>query len=123
MNQLSELERNDRVMVIVDSVGNLASKKKLTMRLMVSLLRYDSCKTDEVSVSNDHTTFDIERHSCVVVNPPTKIGLFPKDIVSGGTGIYYSAITFSSLADNKKNKEKMLSDTTSSLTLRSLLCP
>ena len=57
----------------------------------------------------------------VVVNHTYKeIGLFPKDIVSGGTGIYYSADNIFSLADNKKNKEKMLSDTTSSLTLRSL---
>ena len=57
----------------------------------------------------------------MVVNHTYKeIGLFPKDIVSGGTGIYYSADNIFIIADNKKNKEKMLSDTTSSLTLRSL---
>ena len=48
----------------------------------------------------------------VVVNHTYKeIGLFPKDIVSGGTAFTIVLIISSSLVDNKRKKEPMLSDT------------
>ena len=93
MNQLSELERNDRVMVIVDSVGNLASKKEVDDAIdgksVADMTRAKQMKSLFRMITPHLTLKDIP---AVVVNHTYKeIGLFPKDIVSGGTGIYYSA--------------------------------
>ena len=122
MNQLSELERNDRVMVIVDSVGNLASKKEVDDAIdgksVADMTRAKQMKSLFRMITPHLTLKDIP---AVVVNHTYKeIGLFPKDIVSGGTGIYYSADNIFIIGRQQENKEKMLSDTTSSLTLRSL---
>ena len=48
----------------------------------------------KVFVSHDNTSPHYQRHTLVVVNHTYKeIGMFPKDIVGGGTGSYYSADT------------------------------
>ena len=94
MSQLNDLERTDQVMIIVDSVGNLASKKEVDDALdgksvadMTRLLK--QMKSLFRMITPHLTLKDIP---AVVVNHTYKeIGLFPKDIVSGGTGIYYSA--------------------------------
>ena len=70
MSQLNNIERGDHVIVVVDSVGNQ----------MKSLFR----------MITPHLT--IKDIPAVVVNHTyMEIGMFPKAIVSGGTGIYYSA--------------------------------
>ena len=93
MQQLNNIERGDHVIVIVDSVGNLASKKEVDDALegksVADMTRAKQLKSLFRMVTPHLTIKDIPM---IVVNHTYKeVGLFPKDIVSGGTGIYYSA--------------------------------
>jgi len=93
MSQLNGLERGDHVIILVDSVGNLASKKEVEDALdgksVADMTRAKQMKSLFRMITPHLTLKDIP---AVVVNHTYKeIGLFPKDIVSGGTGIYYSA--------------------------------
>ena len=93
MSQLNDIVRGDRVMIIVDSVGNLASKKEVEDALdgksVADMTRAKQMKSLFRMITPHLTIKDIP---AVVVNHTYKeIGLFPKDVVSGGTGIYYSA--------------------------------
>ena len=93
MSQLSNIERGDRVIVVIDSVGNLASKKEVEDALegksVADMTRAKQMKSLFRMVTPHLTIKDIPM---VVVNHTySEIGLFPKQIVSGGTGIYYSA--------------------------------
>lgn len=93
MAQISNLERGDRVMVVIDSVGNLASKKEVEDALegksVADMSRAKQLKSLFRMVTPHLTIKDIPM---VVINHTYKeIGMFPKDVVSGGTGIYYSA--------------------------------
>jgi RecA/RadA recombinase len=93
MNQLQNLERSDRLIIIVDSIGNLASKKEvedaLDQKSVADMSRAKQIKSLFRMVTPHLTMKDIPM---VVVNHTYKeIGMFPKDIVGGGTGSYYSA--------------------------------
>jgi len=93
MSQVNSVERNDHVIIIVDSVGNLASKKEVDDALegksVADMTRAKQMKSLFRMVTPHLTIKDIPM---VVVNHTyAEIGLFPKQIVSGGTGIYYSA--------------------------------
>lgn len=93
MSQINNIERGDHVMIIVDSVGNLASKKEVEDALegksVADMTRAKQLKSLFRMVTPHLTIKDIPM---IVVNHTYKeVGLFPKDIVSGGTGIYYSA--------------------------------
>jgi len=93
MSQLNGLERGDRVIIIIDSVGNLASKKEVDDALegksVADMTRAKQMKSLFRMITPHLTIKDIP---AVVINHTYKeIGLYPKDIVSGGTGIYYSA--------------------------------
>lgn len=93
MKQLEGIERGDRVMVMIDSIGNLASKKEVEDALdgksVADMSRAKQIKSLFRMVTPHLTLKDIPM---VVVNHTYKeIGLYPKDIVGGGTGSYYSA--------------------------------
>ena len=93
MKQINEIERSDNVMIIVDSVGNLASKKEVDDALdgksVADMTRAKQMKSLFRMITPHLTIKDIPM---VVVNHTyMEIGMFPKAIVSGGTGIYYSA--------------------------------
>ena len=93
MQQLNNIERGDHVMIIVDSVGNLASKKEVDDALegksVADMTRAKQLKSLFRMVTPHLNIKDIPM---IVVNHTYKEqGLFPKDVVSGGTGIYYSA--------------------------------
>jgi len=93
--QLAELTRTDKVIIIVDSVGNLASKKEvedaLKQNSAADMSRAKALKSLFRIVTPHLTMKDIPM---VVVNHTYKeIALYPKDIVGGGTGSYYSADT------------------------------
>ena len=93
MNQLTNIERGDHVIIVVDSIGNLASKKEVEDALegksVADMTRAKQLKS-LFRMCTPHLT--IKDIPMVVVNHTYKeIGMFPKDIVSGGTGIYYSA--------------------------------
>ena len=93
ISQLDNMDRKDNVIVVIDSIGNLASKKEMedTMneKSVADMSRAKALKglfrmaTPYLAMKNipllavNHTYMEI--------------GLFPKAIVGGGTGIYYSA--------------------------------
>lgn len=93
MQQLQGLERGERLMIVIDSIGNLASKKEVEDALdgksVADMSRAKQMKSLFRMVTPHLTLKDIPM---VVVNHTYKeIGLYPKDIVGGGTGSYYSA--------------------------------
>ena len=92
-NQLKELEKGDRVCIVIDSIGNLASKKEvedaLNEKSVADMSRAKQMKSLFRIVTPHLNLKDIPM---IVVNHTYKeIGMFPKDIVSGGTGAYYSS--------------------------------
>ena len=93
MKQLTDLGRGDRVIIVVDSIGNLASKKEvedaLSEKSAADMTRAKQLKSLFRMVTPHLTMKDIPM---VVVNHTyMEIGMFPKAIVGGGTGSYYSA--------------------------------
>jgi RecA/RadA recombinase len=93
VNQLEEIERDDHVIVVIDSIGNLASKKELEDALneksVADMSRAKALKGLFRMVTPYLTMKNIPL--LAVNHTYQEIGLFPKAIVSGGTGIYYSA--------------------------------
>ena len=91
--QMEGLDRNDKVVVMIDSVGNLASKKELedaiNEKSVADMSRAKALKglfrmtTPYLNMKN--IPLNAVNHTYM------EIGLFPIAIVSGGTGIYYSA--------------------------------
>lgn len=93
VSQLENIDRGDRVVVVIDSIGNLASKKELEDTLneksVADMSRAKALKGLFRMVTPYLTMKDIP---LLAINHTYKeIGLFPKDVVGGGTGIYYSA--------------------------------
>jgi RecA/RadA recombinase len=93
MQQLSTVERGDHLIIVIDSIGNLASKKEvedaLDQKAVADMSRAKQMKSLFRMVTPHLSMKDIP---LVVVNHTYKeIGLYPKDIVGGGTGSYYSA--------------------------------
>ena len=86
MKQLNEISRNDKVVIVVDSIGNLASKKEVedteNQKSVADMSRAKSLKSLFRMVTPHLTLKDIP---LIVVNHTYKeIGLYPKDIVGGG---------------------------------------
>jgi RecA/RadA recombinase len=93
MSQLTQLERGDKLIIIVDSIGNLASKKEvedaLAEKSVADMSRAKQVKSLFRMVTPHLNLKDIPM---IVVNHTyMEIGMFPKAIVGGGTGSYYSA--------------------------------
>jgi RecA/RadA recombinase len=91
--QMEGLDRNDKVIVMIDSVGNLASKKELEDAINEKSVA-DMSRAKALKGLFRMTTpyLNMKNIPLIAVNHTyMEIGLFPKAIVSGGTGIYYSA--------------------------------
>jgi len=93
MQQLDGLDKKDKVCILIDSIGNLASKKEvedaMSGKSVADMSRAKQMKSLFRMVTPHLNLKDIP---LVAVNHTYKeIGLYPKDIVSGGTGAYYSA--------------------------------
>lgn len=93
VSQLDNIERGDKVCIVIDSIGNLASKKELEDTLneksVADMSRAKALKGLFRMVTPYLTMKNIPL--LAVNHTYQEIGLFPKAIVSGGTGIYYSA--------------------------------
>ena len=93
VGQLENIERGDKVIVVIDSIGNLASKKELEDALneksVADMTRAKALKGLFRMVTPYLTMKNIPL--LAVNHTYQEIGLFPKAVVSGGTGIYYSA--------------------------------
>lgn len=93
VNQLEALDKEDDVIIVIDSIGNLASKKELedaiNEKSVADMSRAKALKGLFRMVT---PYLNIKNIPMIAVNHTyQEIGLFPKAIVSGGTGIYYSA--------------------------------
>tara|TARA_B100001093_G_scaffold63314_1_gene53178 strand:- start:694 stop:1728 length:1035 start_codon:yes stop_codon:yes gene_type:complete len=93
ISQLEGLDRNDKVVIVIDSIGNLASKKELddaiNEKSVADMSRAKALKGLFRMVTPYLNMKDIPL--LAVNHTYQEIGLFPKAVVSGGTGIYYSA--------------------------------
>jgi RecA/RadA recombinase len=93
MQQLQGVERGDHLIIVIDSIGNLASKKEVEDALdgksVGDMTRAKQMKSLFRMITPHLNLKDIP---LVVVNHTyMEIGMFPKAIVGGGTGSYYSA--------------------------------
>ena len=93
VKQLEDITAKDKVIIMIDSIGNLASKKELedaiNEKSVADMSRAKALKGVFRIITPYLNTRDIP---LVCVNHTYKeIGLFPRDIMGGGTGIYYSA--------------------------------
>jgi RecA/RadA recombinase len=93
VSQLDNIERGDKLIIVIDSIGNLASKKELEDALnekgVADMSRAKALK-GLFRMTTPYLT--MKNIPLLAVNHTyQEIGLFPKAIVSGGTGIYYSA--------------------------------
>lgn len=93
MNQIKNIERGDHVIIVVDSIGNLASKKEvedaLEQKSVGDMTRAKQIKSLFRMVTPHLTMKDIPM---VVVNHTyMTMEMYAKPVVGGGTGSYYSA--------------------------------
>jgi RecA/RadA recombinase len=93
MQQLDNIERGDRVIIIVDSIGNLASKKEVEDaregKSAADMSRAKQLKSLFRMVTPHLTIKDIPM---VCVNHTYQtLEIYSKAVVGGGTGSYYSA--------------------------------
>src|SRR5210317_1278668 len=93
VSQLDGLDRGDKVIVMIDSVGNLASKKELEDAMNEkSVADMSRAKALKGLFRMCTPYLNMKNIPLIAVNHTyQEMGLFPKAIVSGGTGIYYSA--------------------------------
>ena len=93
IGQLEALDRGDKVIVVIDSIGNLASKKEMEDALNEkSVADMSRAKALKGLFRMATPYLAMKNIPMLAVNHTyQEIGLFPKAIVSGGTGIYYSA--------------------------------
>ena len=93
IGQLESLDRGDKVIVVIDSIGNLASKKEMEDALNEkSVADMSRAKALKGLFRMATPYLAMKNIPMLAVNHTyQEIGLFPKAIVSGGTGIYYSA--------------------------------
>lgn len=91
--RLQEVNRGDKVIIFIDSIGNLASKKEgedaLAEKSVSDMSRAKSLKSLFRIITPHLIIKDI---SCIAVNHTyQELALFPKTVMSGGTGGMYSA--------------------------------
>lgn len=93
IGQLEQLERTDNVIVVIDSIGNLASKKEMDDALNEKSVADMSRAKALKGLFRMATPYLAMKNIPMLAINHTyqEMGLFPKAIVSGGTGIYYSA--------------------------------
>lgn len=93
VKRLEEIQRGDKVIVFIDSIGNLASKKEvddaMESKSAADMTRAKTLKSLFRIITPHFTTKDLP---CVVINHTyMEQSLYPKAIMSGGTGPMYSA--------------------------------
>lgn len=95
VSQLESINRGDRVIIVIDSIGNLASKKELEDALneksVADMTRAKALKGFFRMVTPYLTMKGIPM--LAVNHTYNTIEMYSKPVVSGGTGILYSANT------------------------------
>lgn len=93
VKQLDGLSRGNKVCFVLDSIGNLASIKEvedtLAGKTIADMTRAKSLKSLFRMIV---PVLNLKDVPLIAINHTYKeIGMFPKDIVGGGTGAYYGA--------------------------------
>jgi RecA/RadA recombinase len=93
VQRLAEIDKKDKVFIMIDSIGNLASKKEVedaeNEKSVADMSRAKSLKSLFRIITPHLTTKNIP---CLAVNHIYMTQeMYSKAVVSGGTGIYYSA--------------------------------
>jgi RecA/RadA recombinase len=93
VKQLQEIQRGDKVIFVIDSIGNTASLKELDDALaeksVAELQRAKTIKALFRMVTPSLVNKDIP---CVCIcHTYQEMTMYPKQIISGGTGLIYSA--------------------------------
>lgn len=92
-NQLNSIERGDKVIIVIDSIGNLASKKEaddaLEGKSAADMTRAKQLKSLFRIVTPHLTLKNIPM--VVVGHTYQTMEIYSKPVLSGGTGIFYSA--------------------------------
>lgn len=94
-NQLEAIERGEKVIVFIDSIGNLASKKEtedaLNEKTVADMSRAKALKSLFRIVTPFFSLKDIP---CIAINHTMQtLEMFSKEVMTGGTGVMYSADT------------------------------
>ena len=93
--KLQEISKKDKVIIFVDSIGNLASKKEvqdaLDGKAVADMTRARELKSMFRIVTPMIKTRNIP--AIFIAHTYQTMEMFSKAVVSGGTGIYYSADT------------------------------
>lgn len=93
VRQLKEIERGDKVIFVIDSIGNVGSLKELQDALdeksVAELQRAKNIKGLFRMVTPSFVAKDIP---CIAIcHTYSDMGMYPKQIISGGSGLIYSA--------------------------------
>ena len=93
MSQLEEIKRGDHVIIVVDSIGNLASKKEvedaLNEKSAADMTRAKQLKSLTRMVTPH---LNLKNIPMIIINHIyMDMGLFPKAITGGGSGLIYAS--------------------------------
>lgn len=93
VKQLKEIERGDKVIIIIDSIGNTGSLKEiqdaLDEKTVAEMTRAKTIKGLFRMVTPSFVAKDVP---CIcIAHTYDEMGLYPKQIISGGSGLIYSA--------------------------------
>ena len=92
-NQLEDIKKGDKVIIVVDSLGNLASKKEvedaLNEKAVADMTRAKQLKSVFRIITPHLSMKDIPFIG--IAHTYDTQEMFSKKVVSGGTGLYYSA--------------------------------
>ena len=92
-NQLEEIKKGDKVIIVIDSLGNLASKKEvedaLNEKAVADMTRAKQLKSVFRIITPHLSMKDIPFIG--IAHTYDTQEMFSKKVVSGGTGLYYSA--------------------------------
>lgn len=93
VKQLSEFNRGDHVMIIIDSVGNTASQKELVDALdEKSVAELQRAKTIKGLFRMITPSLVIKDIPCIAIcHTYSTMEMYSKQIISGGSGLLYSA--------------------------------
>lgn len=109
VKQLNIIEESDKVIIAIDSLGNMASAKEiddaLAEKSVADMTRAKALKSFTRMITPILTTKNVPMIG--VNHTYQEIGMFPKTIMGGGTGLLYAANTvfFITKAQEKEGSE------------------
>lgn len=92
VKQLKEINREDKVIILIDSIGNTASLKELEDALNEkSVAEMQRAKSIKGLFRMVTPSFIVKDIPCIAVcHTYSEMSLYPKQIISGGSGLLYS---------------------------------